>query len=332
VNTQNKNSEIDFETYTTEGKTLGLIGVGHMGQPIAKRLLSHGYRVIVFDHTRERAEELVPHGATAAFVLAELVGNADIILSSLPDDATVLDVYGGRGGVFANARPGTVVIEMSTVRPSTSREIYEGGKYRELHVLDVAISGSTPAAKTGALTLLAGGDRPVFNAVSPIFGAIAKQYFYLGASGSGTTMKLVANTLLGVGMQAIAEAAVLGEKAGIERNLLFDVMAKLAVIAPAHVGKLERAKNDDYSAQFPIQLMNKDFRLILEKAAEVHACMPVTAAAFQINNVESAGGADEDFSAVIRRMEQLAQLQPEARTVRRSQHVNAEGNAGVKVA
>lgn len=332
METQSENSEIEFETYDVKNKTLGLIGVGHMGRPIAMRLLSHGYRVIVFDHAREKAEELVPPGATAAFVLADLVRDADIILSSLPDDSTVLEVYGGRGGVFANAKPGTVVIEMSTVRPSTSMEIYEGGKYRELHVLDVAISGSTPAAETGALTLLAGGDQPVFNAVTPIFDAIAKQFFYLGPTGSGTTMKLVANTLLGVGMQAIAEAAVLGEKAGIERNLLFDVMAKLAVVAPAHVGKLERAKHDDYSAQFPIQLMNKDFRLILEKAAEVHASMPVTASAFQMNTVACASGEEQDFSTVIRTMEQLAQLQPEARTVRRSQHVNAEGDPGVKAA
>lgn len=312
---QRKNSEIEFDAYTVGSKTLGLIGIGHMGYPIAMRLLSRGYRLIVFDHTRQKAEELVPHGATAAFVLAELARNADIILSSLSDDEAVLEVYGGRGGVLDNAEPGTVMIEMSTVRPSTSEKIYAAGKFRDMPVLDVAISGSTPAAEAGTLTLLAGGDQHVFKAATPIFDAIAKQYFYLGPSGSGTTMKLVANTLLGVGMQAIAEAAALGEKAGIERNLLFDVMAKLAVIAPAHAGKLERAKHGDYSAQFPIHLMNKDFRLILEKAAEVQACMPITASAFQINTVESAGGTEEDFSAVIRRMEQLAHLQPEATTV-----------------
>jgi 3-hydroxyisobutyrate dehydrogenase-like beta-hydroxyacid dehydrogenase len=274
------------------------------------RLLSHGFRLIVFDHTRAKAEELAPHGAKTAFVLAELAREADIILSSLSDDDAVLEVYGAVGGVLENARPGTVILEMSTVRPSTSQQVYAAGEFRQLPVLDVAISGSTPAAEAGTLTLLAGGDRDVFNSMTPIFEAIAKQYFYLGPSGSGTTMKLVANTLLGVGMQAIAEAAVLGEKAGIDRNLLFDVMAKLAVVAPAHVGKLSRAKDDDYSPQFPIQLMNKDFRLILEKAAEVQACMPVTSSAFQINMVESASGTGEDFSAVIRRMEQFANLQP----------------------
>jgi 3-hydroxyisobutyrate dehydrogenase len=156
--------------------------------------------------------------------------------------------------------------------------------------------------------LLVGGDKDVFHAAIPIFETIAKQYFYLGPSGSGITMKLVANTLLGVGMQAIAEAAVLGEKACIERDVLFEVMAKLAVVAPAHIGKLERAKHSDYSSQFPLRLMNKDFRLILEKAAEVKALMPVTASAFEINAMESSAETDEDFSAVIRTMEQLAEV------------------------
>lgn len=308
MNKNNKNLVTAPQNSLAQTKTLGLIGVGHMGAPIARRLIDHGYRLIAFDRTRERVHELIPHGAIPAFVIAEVAREADIILSSLSDDRAVLDVYDSAGGVFANARPGTLVIEMSTVRPDTSRQLCSAGKYRQIDVLDVAISGSTPAAEAGALTLLAGGDKNAFDQVTPIFEAIAKQYFYLGPSGSGTTMKLVANALLGVGMQAIAEAAVLGEKAGIERDLLFDVMEKLAVISPAHVGKLQRAKRGDYSSQFPLRLMNKDFRLILEKAAEVRALMPVTASAFEINAIESSAGEDEDFSAVIRTMEQLAEL------------------------
>lgn len=308
MNTQNGKLATETPTSLAQTKTLGLIGLGHMGAPIAKRLLDHGYRLIVFDRTREKVQQLIPHGAVPAFVIAELTREADIILSSLSDDGAVHEVYNGAGGVFANARPGTLVIEMSTVRPSTSQELYAAGKDRKVEVLDVAISGSTPAVEAGTVTLLAGGDKDVFDTVTPIFEAIAKQYFYLGPSGSGTTMKLVANTLLGVGMQAIAEAAVLGEKAGIDRHVLFKVMAKLAVVAPAHAGKLERAEHGDYSSQFPLQLMNKDFRLILEKAAEVHALMPVTASAFEINTIESSAGTDEDFSVVIRRMEQLAEL------------------------
>ena len=121
-------------------------------------------------------------------------------------------------------------------------------------------------------------------------------------------MKLVANTLLGVGMQAIAEAVVLGQKAGLDRDRLFDVLSHTAVIAPAHAGKLAKAASNDYAPQFAIRLMNKDFGLILEAAARMQVPMPVTAAAFQINAIEAASDNEEDFSAVIRGMENLARL------------------------
>ncbi|HSY66065.1 MAG TPA: NAD-binding protein [Terriglobales bacterium] len=135
---------------------------------------------------------------------------------------------------------------------------------------------------------------------------MAKQYFLLGGPGSGTAMKLVVNTLLGVGMQAIAEAVVLGEKAGLDRKNLLDVLSQTAVIARAHVGKLSRIAINDYTPQFPLRLMNKDFRLILKEAAEARIPMPATEAAFHVNSEELAGGEEEDFSAVLRRMEEVA--------------------------
>src|SRR5438128_4951476 len=143
----------------------------------------------------------------------------------------------------------------------------------------------------------------------PIFSSIAGQYFYLGGSGSGTAMKLVANTLLGVGMQAIAESVALGQKEGLNRHRLLEVLSHTAVIAPAHLGKLTRADAGDYSAQFAIRLMNKDFGLVLATAAAVKVPMPATAAAFQMNVAEFAEGKEEDFSAVIALMERLAQVE-----------------------
>jgi len=158
------------------------------------------------------------------------------------------------------------------------------------------------------LTLLGGGDAKTFDACQPIFSAAAKQYFHLGPSGSGTAMKLVVNALLGVNMQAIAEAVAFGEKAGLDRDLLLEVLAKTAVISPAHHNKLLRAKHDDYSPQFPLRLMNKDFKLILEKAGELGAPMPATAAAHQINAARTAVNGDEDFSSVISEMERVARV------------------------
>ena len=144
----------------------------------------------------------------------QLARKSEVIISCLPNDAAVLSVYQGPEGVIACANPGSIVIEMSTVSPDTSRVLHRMGKERGIDVLDVAISGSTPAAEAGTLTLLGGGEATVFEACQPIFAAIAKQYFLMGPSGSGTSMKLVVNALLGVNMQAIAEAVAFGEKAG----------------------------------------------------------------------------------------------------------------------
>ena len=229
-----------------------------------------------------------------------------MLLTCLTNDEAVESAFTGSGGIFAGARQGTVVLEMSTIAPQTSRELHSLGTKRGIEVMDVAISGSTPAAEEGTLTLLVGGNRELFRAAKPIFQAIAKQFHLLGDSGSGTSMKLVVNTLLGVGMQAIAEAVTLGEKAGLDRERLLEVLSKTAVVAPAHMGKLARIAVNDYSPQFPLRLMNKDFHLILTAAAQEHVPMPVTEAAYRVNSEELADSDEEDFSAVVRRMEKLA--------------------------
>src|SRR5271154_3332349 len=230
------------------------------------------------------------------------------MLSCLATDEAVLNIYKGADGAFANAHRGSLVIDLSTVNPETSRELLRLGSEHGVNVLDVTMSGSTPVAEQGALTLFGGGDQGCFAAAESIFKAIARKYFYLGPSGSGATMKLVVNSLLGIGMQAIAEALVLGEKAGLDRDRLLGVLSETAVVAPAHVGKLQRALKSDYSPQFPLRLMNKDFGLILNLAAGVGAQMPATRAAFEVNVAQSAQGQEQDFSAVILQMEKQASL------------------------
>jgi len=287
---------------------LGFIGIGAMGLRIAGRLLKHGFHVTAFDRDTAKANALIESGGTVAHSIAELASGADVVLSSLPNDEVVRSVYTGPQGVLEHIRRGSMIIEMSTVSPETSREMYRLGSARGLSVLDVPVSGSTPAAEQGLLTLLGGGDEDSFNAAQSIFTAIGRQHFYLGPSGSGNTMKLVVNTLLGVGMQAIAEAVVFGEKAGLDRRRLFDVLSKTAVIAPAHLGKLTKALEHDYRPEFAVGLMNKDFRLILETALAVRAPMPAARAAFPINDAEFANHPDYDFCAVIDRMEDLANI------------------------
>ena len=285
---------------------LGWIGLGHMGSPIATRLRNAGSPLMVYDRDRSKADELVSRGAELATSPAELAACADVIFSCVADAAAVRTVYFGEDGVLHSAKPVAHIVEMSTVAPETSLHLFRAGRERGISVLDLAISGSTPAAESGSLTLFGGGDREVFDIVAPIFPAIASRWFYMGPSGSGVAMKLVVNALLGVGMQAIAEALALGIQLGLSRDLLFDTLGKTAVVAPAHLGKLATAKQNDYRAQFPLRLMQKDFGLILSKAAEFGVPMPATVAAAESNTSEAARGDQEDFSAVIRLMEHAA--------------------------
>src|SRR3984893_18015259 len=293
---------------TQQNARLGCVGIGYMGRPIARRLRESGFKLTAYDRDPNKAEVLTKYGGTVAQSVSELSSSCNVVLSCLPSDEAVLNIYRGPDGVFANARRGSLVIDLSTVYPETSRELSRVGSEHGIEVLDVTISGSTPAAENGLLTLFGGGNKEYFDSADSIFRVIAHKYFSLGPSGSGATMKLVVNTLLGIGMQAIAEGVALGEKAGLDRNRLLDVLSQTAVIAPAHVGKLQRALKSDYSPQFPIRLMNKDFGLILNLAAAVGARMPAAGAAFEINARQSDEGAEQDFSAVILQMEKRAHL------------------------
>jgi 3-hydroxyisobutyrate dehydrogenase-like beta-hydroxyacid dehydrogenase len=294
---------------TNENTRLGFIGIGNMGSRIARRLLEHGYKLMAYNRSRDAADALVKYGAKVADSVPKLANESDVILSCLTNDEAVKSVYTDPQGVFAYARRGSAIIDMSTVLPATSRELGDLGREAGIQCLDSPMSGSTPLAENGTLTLFCGGDEELFQAAQPIFSSIASQYFYLGGSGSGTAMKLVANTLLGVGMQAVAESVALGQMEGLDRHRLLEVLSHTAVIAPAHLGKLSRVERGDYSAQFAIGLMNKDFRLILESAAEGKVPMPATAAAFQMNAAEFNESKDEDFSAVIKLMEKFARLE-----------------------
>jgi len=292
-----------MEKEVTSNSRLGFIGLGYLGSRIARRLAAAGFPMVVHDRESDKTKELAALGASVALSPQEVASDVDVVLSCLPSDAAVEAVYLGTGGLLENVRSGTRIVELSTVSPETSRKLHDAARTRDVAMLDVAISGSTPAAEAGKLTLFGGGEREVFDAVQPIFAPIASQWFYMGPSGSGVAMKLVVNTLLGLGMQSIAEAVALGSGLGLHRDMLLDTLAKTAVVAPAHAGKLASAKRNDYAPQFPIRLMRKDFELVLTAAAQCGLSMPATEAAAVVNSAESAAGVEEDFSAVIRRME-----------------------------
>src|SRR5260370_31138391 len=180
-----------MNSLTKENTRLGFIGIGNMGSRMARRLLEHGYQLIAYNRSRDAAEALFKNGATVADTIAELASEANVILSSITNDDAVKSVYTDPEGVFAHVRRSSAIIEMSPVLPATSRKLYDLSREAGVKFLDSPVSGSTPSAEEGTLTLFCGGDEELFQAAQPLFSSIAGQYFYLVGSGSGTAMKLV---------------------------------------------------------------------------------------------------------------------------------------------
>jgi len=277
---------------------VGFIGLGLMGSRLTRRLDSFGWRVRAWNRTPKHADELNKWGIAIAPSIADLTAESDVILSSLANDAAVLSVYLDTDGVFSTATPGTIILEMSTISPELSRRLHQEARTRGIKFLDVAISGSTPAVEAGTITLLAGGEKETFEQCVPIFDSIARQWFLIGPGSSGVQMKLVVNLLLGLDMQAIAEAVSLGEHLQIDRNVLLRVLSKTAVIAPAIVGKLQKIKANDYSPEFPLRLMSKDMDLVMDAARASGADLPAASVAQSTlaSNVRTNG--DLDLSAI----------------------------------
>jgi 3-hydroxyisobutyrate dehydrogenase-like beta-hydroxyacid dehydrogenase len=277
---------------------IGFAGLGLMGSHLVHRLADQGWLVRVWNRSPERTREFSNRGLAVEPTLSGLVTNSDVILSSLANDYAVQEVYLGEKGIFAKPKPGLIVLEMSTVTPSVSEELHAKAESLGMRLLDIPISGSTPAVKAGTITLLAGGSREVFENCVPLYESLAKQWFLMGPAGSGARMKLVANLLLGVGMEAIAESISLGESMGLKAETLLTAISKLAVIGPAFVGKFERIQRNDYSPQFPLRLMNKDLGLVLKEAGDKNLSLPATEAAYQVTQDVVKEKGDLDLSAI----------------------------------
>ena len=277
---------------------LGFVGLGLMGSRLTRRLHSAGWNIRAWNRNPEPARELSQSGIPVAGSIVDLVAGSDVILSSLANDAAVDSVYRDDAGVFASAMPGTIILEMSTISPSLSQLLHLEASLRGLRLIDLAVSGSAPAVEAGTVTLLAGGDQSTFEQCTPIYESIAKQWFRMGDGASGVQMKLVVNLLLGVGMQAIAEAVSLGEHLQLDKAVLLDALSKTAVIPPALVGKFKKIESDDYSPQFPLRLMSKDMDLIVETARAVGADLPAACATKSVLDANVEANGDLDLSAI----------------------------------
>jgi 3-hydroxyisobutyrate dehydrogenase-like beta-hydroxyacid dehydrogenase len=222
------------------------------------------------------------------------------------DDAAVEEVVFGSDGALAGLREGSRIIDLSTVSPRSSRRLYDAAREKGAVMIDAAVSGSVPQVDEGSLVIFVGGDQETYQQCRSILEILGQHIFYMGSSGMGTTMKLVVNTLLGLGMQALAEAIALGQKAGLQKDLLLDVLEQTAVVSPSQKSKLANVKSEHYPTLFALSLMHKDLGLVMRQAAEISVSMPATAAAEQMFTAAMAKGSDEDFSIVIRFMQELA--------------------------
>jgi 3-hydroxyisobutyrate dehydrogenase-like beta-hydroxyacid dehydrogenase len=287
-------------------KKLGFIGMGRMGSHMARRLLGANHQLTVYDRTKEKSQAIAREGARVAETPRDLAANSEVVLISVTDDAAVEQVTFGTDGALTGLRQGSLVIDLSTVSPRTSRRLYQAAHEKGAAMIDAAVSGSVPQVDQGSLVIFVGGDRETYERCRSVLEVLGKQIFYMGSSGMGTTMKLVVNTLLGLGMQALAEAIALGEKAGLEKALLLEVLDQTAVVSPSQKSKLANVKSEEYPTLFAVSLMHKDLGLVLNQATEVSVSMPATALAQQMYTAAMAKGMDEDFSVVIRFMQELA--------------------------
>jgi 3-hydroxyisobutyrate dehydrogenase-like beta-hydroxyacid dehydrogenase len=276
---------------------LGFIGMGHMGSHMAARLRGAGYPVSVYDRSKEKSQAESPR---------DLAAQSEVVLISVTDDAAVEEVMFGPDGALAGLREGSRIIDLSTVSPRSSRRLYDAAREKGAAMIDAAVSGSVPQVDEGSLVIFVGGDQETYQQCRSVLEILGQHIFYMGSSGMGTTMKLVVNTLLGLGMQALAEAIALGEKAGLQKDLLLDVLEQTAVVSPSQKSKLANVKSEKYSTLFALSLMHKDLGLVMRQAAEIGVSMPATAAAEQMYTAAMVTGSDEDFSVVIRFMQELA--------------------------
>jgi 3-hydroxyisobutyrate dehydrogenase len=287
---------------------VGFIGLGNMGSGMAARLAEAGYEVSVYNRTRAKSEALEPLGARVADTPGEAASTADVVMLSLADQHAVTSLLFGPDGAAESLRPGGYILDMSTVPPEFARELAAKGSASEHRVLDTCVLGAPQHARTGDLRVMVGGSEEDFHAVEEILNTIGKEVTFLGPNGAGATMKLVLNMLMGVQMPALAEAVVFGERAGLSREQILEMIAKSGYSSPVmsfRCGMMERRSFQQ--AAFKLSLMRKDMMLVLEQAQELGVPLPVSETAYSMLTAAKQQGLGElDVAAVLAFQERLS--------------------------
>ncbi len=290
---------------------VGFIGLGLMGSEIAGRLVTGGLDVTVWNRTRSKAETVLATGAKWSNSVRELVAGSDIIFTMVTDAAAVESIVCGDNGILAHARPGLVVVDMSSIPPDISRSLATRAAERDVEFLDAPVTGNPRVAAAGKLGVMIGGKSTTIERVRPILEKISTVIVHAGVSGMGSTLKLVNNLILGVAIQAVAEALVLAQKAGIDPNCVREITSVGGARTGAMETRGERMINHDFTAHFSTNNMLKDLSTALTLASSIGAATPVAGMALEVLRAAKAQGKGELDSAVVYTIvEQLSGLSP----------------------
>jgi 3-hydroxyisobutyrate dehydrogenase-like beta-hydroxyacid dehydrogenase len=276
---------------------VGLIGLGNMGTAIAERVVDGGYPLVVYNRTAEKSEPLGRRGAVVAETPADLVEQVDIVLTSLADDEALEAVA---AEVVAAARPGTVLVDMSTVSPAASARVASLAEEASVEYLRAPVSGNPSVVRAGNLSFIVSGSRETLERVEPVITAIGPTVHYVGDGEQARIVKLAINLIIAGLAQLMSEALVLGEASGVSRADLLEVMGSSAAGAPFVKYKTEPLLREDFSATFTTALMEKDIDLVLDAAEEAGVVeLPVaTEMKTLLRAAIDAGYADDDFMAL----------------------------------
>lgn len=292
---------------------VGFVGLGTMGLPMTKNLLKAGFEVVVVSRSRGPIEAAVALGAKEAANPADLAAQVDVALTCLPMPETVEAVYLGENGLLAGARPGTILVDHSTVSPALNRKIFEAARAKGVHFLDAPVSGGPMGAEAGTLTIMCGGEPEAFAKAKPVFEAMGKVVVLVGPVGSGSVVKLINNLLVGVHTAALAEAFVMGAKAGIDSRVLYEILKH----STGHSYMMDRTvpliQERDFAQRFAIDLLYKDMRIATQLAEELGVPLRLgRVAEAMVGEAQAQGHGREDVAAIIRPLEKAVGVEVRA--------------------
>jgi 2-hydroxy-3-oxopropionate reductase len=288
-------------------QTIGFIGLGIMGRPMAKNLIAAGHPLVVHSRSRGPVDDLVKSGAKAASSPKDAAAQCDVLITMLPNSPDVEQVALGKNGIIEGARAGLIFIDMSTISPIVSQKIGKALAAKGVKMLDAPVSGGEKGAIDAALSIMVGGDKDTFDAVLPIFRAMGKTITLLGPLGFGGFTKLANQIIVAVNLTALAEALTLGKKAGLDRELLLTALGGGLAGSKCLDQKKANYVAGTYNPGFKIDLHFKDLGLIMESARTLGVPLPATAVVQELFNamrVKGRGGLDH--SGIITLLEDLA--------------------------